>query len=76
MADNRVPARFGGYLYGRMKMSVPLSVKMGFAAEVAELFAKGKHAGLSHEDLASVAQGQLELEKRLKESHDRDQRFY
>jgi hypothetical protein len=54
----------------------PLSVYFGFAAKVSELFQKGVAAGLTHEQLIKVAEDQLALEKRMKESHDRDQRFY
>lgn len=53
-----------------------LSVYFGFAAEVSALFQKGYAAGLTHEQLVKVAQNQFELEKRMKESHERDQRFY
>ena len=54
----------------------PLSVYFGFAAEVSALFQKGVEIGLTHEQLIKVAEDQLDLEKRMKESHDRDQRFY
>ena len=53
-----------------------LSVYFGFAAEVSELFKKGVVAGLTHEQLIKVAEGQLALEKRMKESNDRDHRSY
>lgn len=51
-------------------------IYLGFAAEVGELFAKGKHAGLSHEQLIKALQAQLDLELRLKETHDLNQRSY
>ena len=49
---------------------------LGFAAEVGELFAKGKHAGLTHEQLIKVLESQLDLEKRLKATADLNQRSY
>jgi hypothetical protein len=53
-----------------------LSVYFGFVGEVGELFAKGKQAGLSYEQLIKVLQAQLELEQRFKADEDRSERFY
>lgn len=53
-----------------------LSVYFGFVGEVGELFARGKHAGLSSEQLIKVLQAQLELEQRFKADEDRAERFY
>lgn len=54
----------------------PLSVYFGFAAEVSALFQKGVAAGLTHEQLIKVAEDQLALERRMKESNDLDRRSY
>lgn len=56
--------------------TTPLSVYFGFAAEVSELFQKGLAAGLTHDQLIKVAKGQLELEERMKQTHDEDRRTY
>ena len=53
-----------------------VGIYLGFAAEVGELFAKGKHAGLTHEQLIKVFEGQLDMEKRLKATADLNQRSY
>lgn len=56
-------------------MSGP-AVYLGFAAEVGELFAKGKAAGLSHEQLIKICEVQLDFERRLLKSHEADRRMY
>lgn len=53
----------------------PIGVYLGFAVEVGELFAKGSHAGLSHEQLIKILQAQLELEQRLKQTEEQNERF-
>jgi hypothetical protein len=53
-----------------------LSVYFGFAAEVSALFQKGLEVGLTHDQLVKVAENQLDLERRMKETHERNLRFY
>jgi hypothetical protein len=52
-----------------------LSIYFGFVGEVGELFARGKHAGLSHDQLIKILQAQLELEQRFKADDERSERF-